>query len=105
MPESKPAKRVWTTEEDLFVHMLGDYADDIADALECTETEARERIAYLKKHDVTAVALGRKGGLKGGPARAMALTPEQRREIGRQAAQIRWGKRLTPPGGSDAQAG
>ena len=37
-----------------------------------------------------AVALGRLGGLKGGKARASKLTPEQRREIARKAAQIRW---------------
>lgn len=39
-----------------------------------------------------AVALGRLGGLKGGKARANNLTPEQRKEIARKAAQARWGK-------------
>ena len=43
--------------------------------------------------DPAAVALGRKGGLKGGRARADKLTPEQRREIARKAAAARWGKR------------
>lgn len=38
-----------------------------------------------------AVALGRLGGLKGGKARAATLTPEQRREIARAAANARWG--------------
>ena len=38
----------------------------------------------------TAVALGRLGGKKGGPARAKKLTPEQRSEIARKAAQARW---------------
>ena len=37
-----------------------------------------------------AVALGRLGGKKGGPARAKKLTPEQRSEIARKAAQARW---------------
>ncbi len=37
-----------------------------------------------------AVALGRLGGAKGGPARAKALTPERRREIAQQAAAARW---------------
>jgi hypothetical protein len=37
-----------------------------------------------------AVALGRLGGKKGGPARAKKLTPEQRKEIARKAAQARW---------------
>ena len=39
-----------------------------------------------------AVALGRIGGMKGGPARAMKLTPEQRSEIAKKAAQARWAK-------------
>jgi hypothetical protein len=37
-----------------------------------------------------AVELGRQGGLKGGPARAQKLTPEQRSEIARKAAATRW---------------
>ena len=40
-----------------------------------------------------AVALGRLGGKKGGKARAEKLTPEQRREIAKKAAQARWKKR------------
>ena len=39
-----------------------------------------------------AVALGRLGGLKGGKARASKLTPEQRSEIAKKAAQKRWSK-------------
>jgi len=37
-----------------------------------------------------AVALGRKGGRKGGKARAANLTPEQLSEIGRKGAAARW---------------
>ncbi|MCX5999655.1 MAG: hypothetical protein NTU41_08735 [Chloroflexi bacterium] len=37
-----------------------------------------------------AVALGRLGGLKGGKSRANNLTPEQRKEIAKRAAQARW---------------
>lgn len=39
-----------------------------------------------------AVALGRLGGLKGGPARARKLSKARRQEIARKAAQARWGK-------------
>ena len=39
-----------------------------------------------------AVALGRLGGLKGGKARANKLTPEQRQEIAKKAADSRWQK-------------
>lgn len=40
--------------------------------------------------DPAAVALGRKGRLKGGKALAEKLTPEQRSEIARKAAAMRW---------------
>lgn len=43
--------------------------------------------------DPAAVALGRKGGLKGGKARAAKLTPEQRSEIAKKAAAARWGEK------------
>ena len=42
--------------------------------------------------DPIAVARGRAGGLKGGKARAEALTPRQRQEQARQAVQARWKK-------------
>lgn len=42
--------------------------------------------------DPAAVALGRKGGLKGGKARAEALTAGKRSEIARKAATSRWKK-------------
>ncbi len=40
--------------------------------------------------DPAAVALGRKGGLKGGKARAASLSPEKRSEIAKKAAKARW---------------
>lgn len=40
--------------------------------------------------DPAAVALGRKGGLKGGAARAKKLTAEQRSDIAKKAAKARW---------------
>lgn len=39
-----------------------------------------------------AVALGRKGGLKGGKARAASLSAAKRSQISRKAAAARWGK-------------
>lgn len=38
-----------------------------------------------------AAALGRLGGKKGGPARAKALSKEERIEIAKKAAAARWG--------------
>ncbi len=43
--------------------------------------------------DPAAVALGRKGGLKGGKARAAKMTAKQRSEAARKAARSRWNNR------------
>ena len=48
-----------------------------------------------------AVALGRLGGLKGGKARAEALSPDQRSEIARTAALARWKKSESKDTGED----
>lgn len=40
-----------------------------------------------------AVELGRRGGLKGGKARAAKMTPEERSESARKAAKARWAKK------------
>jgi hypothetical protein len=40
--------------------------------------------------DPAAVSLGRRGGLKGGKARAEKLTAQERSEAARHAAQKRW---------------
>ena len=42
--------------------------------------------------DPAAVALGRKGGLKGGKARAAKMTKAQRVASAKKAAAARWGK-------------
>lgn len=46
----------------------------------------------LNGKNPAAVALGRKGGLKGGKARAAKLSSEERRDIARNAARARWAK-------------
>jgi len=48
----------------------------------------RTRPAEVNPH---AAALGRLGGLKGGPARAAKLSPQRRREIAVHAIRKRWG--------------
>jgi hypothetical protein len=55
---------------------------------EVTDTHTPDEPADGK--DPAAVTLGRKGGLKGGKARAAKLTPEQRSEIAKKAAAARW---------------
>lgn len=41
--------------------------------------------------DPAAVSLGRRGGLKGGKARAAALSKKRRKDIAKKAAKARWG--------------
>lgn len=48
-----------------------------------------------RKKNPAAVALGRKGGLKGGKARAANLTPEERKDIASKAAAARWKPKAT----------
>ena len=45
-----------------------------------------------KEKNQAAVELGKLGGKKGGQARADKLTPEQRSEIAKIAAEARWKK-------------
>lgn len=67
--------------------------DDLRRQLSDEAAGANTRSRSDVGKDPAAVALGRKGGLKGGRARAAALTPEQRSESARRAAQARWDKR------------
>lgn len=46
-----------------------------------------------KKKNPAAVALGRLGGKKGGPARAKKLSAQQLSEIARKAVTARWARR------------
>jgi uncharacterized membrane protein len=70
-------------------------SDPIKNALRVVETAIGAPLTSKpRKHrkNPHAVALGRKGGLKGGIARAKNLTPEQRTQIARAAAVARWKK-------------
>jgi hypothetical protein len=51
-----------------------------------------EPVPDLTGKDPAAVALGRKGGLKGGKARAASMTKKQRSESAKKAAKARWSK-------------
>jgi hypothetical protein len=64
--------------------------------------EKKKKVARKRKNPY-AVALGRKGGLKGGPARAANMTPEERSESARNAVLARWSKRK-PQSGRKANA-
>lgn len=43
--------------------------------------------------NLIAVAMGRRGGLKGGPARAAKMSKKERSDSARRAAQARWSTR------------
>ena len=45
-----------------------------------------------KKKNPHAVALGKRGGKKGGKARWEGVSPEERSEILRRAVEVRWKK-------------
>ena len=60
---------------------------------EATHSESKHS---KKKKNPAAVALGKLGGKKGGPARARKLSPERRVEIALKAARKRWGHEEDP---------
>ena len=84
--------------------LVCDYIDEVWEPAEtdeigplCTRCHApTERTSVVERRRVItganphAAALGRLGGLKGGPARAAKLTPARRRAIARAAARARW---------------
>jgi hypothetical protein len=49
-----------------------------------------------REKNAAAVALGKLGGVKGGTARAAKMTPEERTESARKAAQARWKREDAP---------
>lgn len=49
-------------------------------------------MAKIKEKNPAAVALGRLGGKKGGPARMALISAEERQELARSAARKRWAK-------------
>ena len=61
-----------------------------ADILRAATGEPADLTTRGKKNPA-AVALGRLGGLKGGKARARALSSSKRAQIARRAAKARWG--------------
>ena len=64
--------------------------NQLAVSIVAAATGEGERPIPPAEKDPAAVALGRKGGQKGGKARANKLTPKQRTEMARIAAQARW---------------
>jgi hypothetical protein len=66
--------------------------NELAHRLVDEATGEAPRVDPDEGKDPAAVALGRRGGLKGGKARAAKLTPEERAESARKAARARWSR-------------
>jgi hypothetical protein len=64
----------------------------VQEAIGQVEPEPKVEPELVEGKNPHAVALGHLGGLKGGKARADKMTPEQRREIAKKAAQARWAR-------------
>lgn len=62
-----------------------------------TDLAAPESTGEDQPKDPLAVEFGRRGGLKGGRARAAKLTADRRADIARRAAEVRWGPRTDAP--------
>jgi hypothetical protein len=81
----------------------GEVAETEGEALDCPWCHAPtqlvrvvgavEPMAIAHDKNPHAAALGRLGGLKGGRARAHALSAARRRELARKAARARWNRR------------
>lgn len=69
---------------------LDQLADSVVGAETSDESEPNAPASDAPVKNPHAAALGRLGGRKGGPARALKLTAERRSEIARKAAQARW---------------
>jgi hypothetical protein len=54
--------------------------------------ETPDPVLNSEGKNAAAVALGKLGGKKGGPARAESLSAKRRSEIAKAAAKARWGK-------------
>lgn len=70
-------------------NQLGKLIVDVATG----ETEDRAPTPEEQGKDPAAVSLGRRGGLKGGKARAKSLTAKRRAEIAKKAAAARWAEK------------
>ncbi|MGH2466892.1 MAG: histone H1 [Candidatus Limnocylindrales bacterium] len=66
--------------------------NQLAKAVVDFATGQREPDPPERVKDPAAVELGRRGGYIGGRVRAERMSPEERAESARKAAQARWGK-------------
>jgi hypothetical protein len=75
-------------------------ADVIGAAIMVAKIATGEMKDRLQEKNPNAVALGTRGGAKGGPARARKLSQAERMESAKKAAHARWGNQRTHTPGS-----
>jgi hypothetical protein len=93
--------RIGPTQFDLLQEILPElkaHWSEIVEAL--TSRDENEAAAAVMRiigaEDNPAAILGRRGGLKGGHARAAAMTKKERSESAKKAAAARWKQKVTP---------
>ncbi|ULA62159.1 MAG: hypothetical protein LZF86_10018 [Nitrospira sp.] len=86
MKKKTPPKDVNVNAFEILQALTGEAAD-----LSHNETSLpKKKKSDRPEKNPAAVALGRLGGKKGGPARAKKLSPQKRKAIARLAAKVRW---------------
>ena len=76
---------------------LNTRAKSIVDQIAAQGTDQPQDLPPISNETMRQVmaAMGRKGGLKGGKARAESMTPAKRKAIAQLAAAARWGDAAT----------
>ena len=90
-----PAQRARQILEEAIGHPLDSSIDinELTLSLVDKRTAGGDNSPSKDTKDPAAVALGRRGGLRGGPARAKKLSAARRKAIAKKAAQARWKQR------------
>ena len=68
---------------------MGNYFIDILELLTYSKKVSKKLPPEFREY---LAKIGKKGGLKGGPARAAKMTEEERSESARKAVKARWAK-------------
>ena len=95
MPKRSSKKKRPTDENQLAKSIVDEAVADVEEAVR--KAAMIGGMEFRRVKNPAAVALGRLGGKKGGPARAKKLTKKRRSEIAKKAAEARWQKKKEQP--------
>ena len=90
MPKRSSKKKRPTDENQLAKSIVDEAVADVEEAVR--KAAMIGGMEFRRVKNPAAVALGRLGGKKGGPARAKKLSKKRRQEIAKKAARTRWNK-------------